>query len=230
MRQRCMCTQHAAAVACTPGKPNAGSPGLQHQCPMAINYMTTREAAAVLGTSVRTIQQWVEKGLLEGWKTEGGHRRIASASVTAALRARDMAEEASQMDAALSVLIVEDDASLLKLYRLQLRSWPFETRIYSAPNGYEALVLMGEVRPDLLVCDLRLPGVNGFQVVRALCEMERFKKLVIVVISGLPEAEIKAHGGLPDRVCIMGKPINFGRLQEIARERWGAKQSATDPG
>lgn len=190
---------------------------------MVINYLTTREAAAVLGMSVRTVQQWVEKGLLEGWKTEGGHRRISRESVTAVLRNMEREAEALQRDAALSVLIVEDDANLLKLYRLQLRNWPFDVKISTAPNGYEAMVLMGEVRPDLLICDLRLPGINGFQIVRALCDMERFKKLSIVVISGLPAAEIRAHGGLPERVSIMAKPIDFGQLQVIAKQRWDEK-------
>lgn len=192
---------------------------------MAINYLTTREAAALLGTSVRTIQQWVEKGQLEGWKTEGGHRRIARSSVMRALKANDMQAKAEQLAASLSVLIVEDDANLLKLYRTQMRVWPFDVKVYSAPNGYEALVMVGEVHPQLLVCDLRLPGVNGFQIVRALCDMTKFKEMGIVVVSGLPEPEINAHGGLPPRVEIMGKPIDFKRLQTIANEAWARQQS-----
>jgi len=194
---------------------------------MAINYLTTREAAALLGTSVRTIQQWVEKGQLEGWKTEGGHRRIARSSVVRALKANDMQAKAEQMAASLSVLIVEDDASLLKLYRTQMRFWPFDVKVYSAPNGYEALVMVGEVNPQLLICDLRLPGVNGFQIVRALCDMTKFKEMGIVVVSGLPGPEINAHGGLPPRVEVMGKPIDFKRLQAIANEAWARQQLAS---
>jgi len=185
---------------------------------MAINYLTTREAASLLGTSVRTVQQWVEKGQLEGWKTEGGHRRIARSSVMQLLRATAMQAKADQMAASLSVLIVEDDANLLKLYRAQMRVWPFDVKVYSAPNGYEALVMVGEVQPQMLICDLRLPGVNGFQIVRALCEMTKFKEMGIVVVSGLPTPEINAHGGLPPRVEIMGKPIDFARLQAIAQQ------------
>lgn len=193
---------------------------------MAINYLTTREAAALLGTSVRTIQQWVEKGQLEGWKTEGGHRRIARASVSRALKAHDMQVQAAQLASSLSVLIVEDDATLLKLYRTQMRVWPFDVKVYTAPNGYEALVMVGEVNPQLLICDLRLPGVNGFQIVRALCEMTRFKEMGIVVVSGLPTPEINAHGGLPPRVEIMGKPIDFARLQHIANQIWEQRTAA----
>ena len=69
----------------------------------------------------------------------------------------------------------------------------------------------------MLICDLRLPGINGFQVVRALCAMQQFKTLQIVVVSGLPLPEIEAHGGMPERVEIMSKPIDFNRLKAIAQ-------------
>ena len=185
---------------------------------MAANYLTTRKAAKLLGISVRTAQQWVEKGQLEGWKTDGGHRRISHSSVSATLSARIPAAQAREEAGAVPILIVEDEANLLRLYRMHAERWPFKTTIYTAPNGYEALVLAGEVKPQLLICDLRLPGVNGFQVVRALCDMQRFKHLGIVVVSGLPVSEIQAHGGVPERVQILGKPIDFTRLQEIAKQ------------
>ncbi len=192
---------------------------------MAVNYLTTREAASLLGTSVRTVQQWVEKGMLEGWKTDGGHRRISRASAANILKTHEKDLQVEKWANALSVLIVEDDASLLKLYRTQLRTWPFEVKVYTAPNGYEALVLVGEVNPDMLICDLRLPGVNGFQIVRALCDITRFNHMGIVVVSGLPVPEINAHGGLPERVEIMGKPIDFSRLRNIAEKLWKAEDN-----
>jgi excisionase family DNA binding protein len=192
---------------------------------MAVNYLTTREAAERLGTSVRTIQQWVEKGLLDGWKTDGGHRRISLSSVDALLQARQRGEAEQVAETKLCMLVVEDDANLLKLYRIHAARWPVPVDIYSAPNGYEALVLAGEINPDLLVCDLRLPGINGFQIVRAVCEMNRFHHMEIVVITGLPLPEIQAHGGLPARVEVMNKPIDFERLRDIALRKHAQLQS-----
>jgi excisionase family DNA binding protein len=194
---------------------------------MAKNYYTTREAAKLLGTCLRTAQQWVETGRLKGWKTEGGHRRIDRNSVHQMLKTRSPCGPPGPKDA-LPILIIEDDANLLKLYRLQIARWPEEISIYSAPNGYEGLVMVGEVSPCLLICDIRLPGINGFQVVRSLCEMERHKNMAIIVVSGLPPEEIEAHGGLPERVEQMGKPIDFPCLREIAL-RHCAALSAKQP-
>lgn len=187
---------------------------------MTANYLTTRNAAKLLGISVRTAQQWVERGKLEGWKTDGGHRRISHTSVLVALKARERLVDEAKANYSMPVLIVEDDVNLIRLYKHHMERWPFAVTVFTAPNGYEALVLVGEVKPLFLVCDLRLPGVNGFQIVRALCDMAKFKNMGIVVVSGLPVPEIDAHGGLPKRVEIMGKPIDFARLTTLAQSYW----------
>ncbi len=191
-----------------------------------MNYFTTRKAASLLGVSLRTAQQWLEKGYLEGWKTSGGHRRITHQSVTRVMNERAQVARSIQPSNALPLLIIEDNLTLLKLYRHQIAQWPFEATVYTTPNGYEGLVMVGEMSPRLLICDLRLPGANGFQIVRSLCEMSRFKKMTIVVISGLPVAEINAHGGLPEGVEIFAKPVDFARLQSIAQQVWLAQSAA----
>ncbi len=97
---------------------------------MAVNkvFCTTREAAALLGVSLSTAQNWAESGLLESWKTEGGHRRISRESVQRLIadpmgngmhQSMDKAGGGGQQ--ALQILVVEDDPLLLKLYKVRLR-------------------------------------------------------------------------------------------------------------
>lgn len=142
---------------------------------------------------------------------------------------RALQDRASETKPAYSlpVLVVEDEPVLLRLYQVKTAGWPFPVTLYSAPNGYEGLVMEGEVSPCLLICDLRLPGVNGFQIVRSLCAMDRYQDMAIVVVSGMPTNEIGAHGGLPPRVEAMGKPIDFGRLEAIASRLWARRSQAS---
>ena len=46
-----------------------------------VSELTTRQAATLLNVSVRTVQLWVESGVLQAWKTAGGHRRISVGSI-----------------------------------------------------------------------------------------------------------------------------------------------------
>jgi excisionase family DNA binding protein len=190
------------------------------------NYCTTREAADLLGVSLRTAQQWVEKGMLEGWKTSGGHRRITRSSVMRMLKEITDRKNLAPPPYALPVLVIEDDAVMQKLYRIHISRWPFPVELYTALNGYEGLVAVGEMKPSLLICDLRLPGINGFQLIRSLCAMERYDGLAIIAISGLARDEIEAHGGLPARVDVLGKPVDFDRLFTIAKRLWTQHDAA----
>lgn len=183
---------------------------------MPTNYLTSREAARLLGVSVRTIQQWTEKELLQSWKTEGGHRRISHDSVEQLLQKQQKNQGVLDASQSLSILIIEDNEALRKLYFAHFKRWPFVSHVFTAPDGFDGLVLLGEMKPDLLICDLRLPGVNGFQIVRSIQNMKKLSHLQTVVVSGLPVPEINAHGGLPERVHVMGKPIDFAGLKTIA--------------
>ena len=60
---------------------------------------------------------------------------------------------------------------------------------------------------------LRMPGVDGLEMLRALKRNAQLADMQIVVISGLPAAAIKARGGLPLHAHLHGKPVNFDWLQ-----------------
>lgn len=180
-------------------------------------FYTTREAAKRLGVSLRTAQLWSESGLLEAWKTEGGHRRITSASVEKLLAGNNPSSaprKDSGMDQ-LKVLVVEDDNVLLRLYKLRMTTWGLPLEVFPASNGYEALVLVGRESPDLMISDLHMDGIDGFQMVRTMCNSPFKEGMEIVVVSGLDKAEIEARGGLPAGVPVYPKPVPFDLLHGL---------------
>lgn len=178
---------------------------------------TTREAAERLGVSLRTVQLWVESGALAAWKTMGGHRRISRDSVDRLVREQEQALDADIADHSFRILVVEDEESLRKLYELKLAGWELPLEILTAANGYEALLMIGDKRPDLLVADLSMPAMDGFRMIRTLKSSAEFRDLEIVVVSALDAAEIADRGGLPDGVKVFRKPIPFAELKSIVR-------------
>lgn len=180
-------------------------------------FCTTREAAELLGVSLRTVQLWSEAEVLEAWKTTGGHRRITRSSVERLLAGQPpVVESANAIDSALRVLLVEDDPQVLRLYERQMARWPMQPLVATAENGFEALIRIGLRKPDLLITDLSMPEMDGFRMLRHLRAMPELAKVTIVVVSGLDPAEIEAHGGVPEGIPILPKPVPFDRLRDIA--------------
>lgn len=184
------------------------------------SFCTTREAAALLGVSVGTVQLWVESGLLQAWKTAGGHRRVLRDSVDRLLHRKPAPSPVDVVPAVrprrLRVLVVEDDANLLRLYQANMSRWPMAPEVTIVDNAVSALVLMGRNCPDLLVTDLHMPGMDGFNMLRVLRASPDFAKTTIVVVSGLDAAEVEERGGIPPDIEILPKPIPFNRLLAIA--------------
>lgn len=183
-------------------------------------FCTTSEAAAILGVSLRTTQLWVERGLLEAWKTEGGHRRISRQSVERLLATPPSLSE-GDVDLApphFTVMVVEDEATLRLLYEANLRRWPMRPNVITAGDGYEAMVKLGHVMPDLLITDLHMPGMDGFRMLRAIRATAEYDAMSIVAVTGLEEEEIVERGGLPEGIPVLSKPVPFPRLRELAVE------------
>ncbi|WP_395669520.1 response regulator [Rhodoferax sp.] len=187
------------------------------------DVMTTRQAGEALGVAVRTVQLWVESGVLSAWRTAGGHRRIARSAVERLLadRARSLVVGASTppIDVqAFSLLLVEDDVHLVRLFSSVVQSWGLPIRITVAGNGFEGLVRIGEIAPDMVVTDLVMPGMDGIAMLRALKKPgSGFAKLSVVAVSALSTGEIRAQGGLPDGVAYLPKPLDYHQLEALVR-------------
>jgi excisionase family DNA binding protein len=181
------------------------------------SFCTTREAAALLGVSVGTVQLWVESGQLQAWKTAGGHRRVMRDSVDSLLRKTPgLPAPLPEVPRRLTVMVVEDDATLLRLYEARISRWPMAPKMIGVDNAFAALLMMGSMNPDLLITDLQMPGMDGFNMLRVLNEAPESAYTTIVVVSGLDAADIEAKGGIPKGIEVLPKPIPFDRLRDIA--------------
>ncbi|SFB92167.1 DNA binding domain-containing protein, excisionase family [Polaromonas sp. OV174] len=178
------------------------------------DYCGTSYAAKLLGLSVATVQSLVEKGEIEAWKTLGGHRRIAIQSINA-YRAKH-SPQLSRIDVdpkhRLRALMVEDDENTRELYRCQFEEWDLPIDCTWMPSALEALMDIASMRPDLLITDLSMPGVDGIEMLKALKRNHQLADMQIIVISGLPLEAIEARGGLPPHAHLLQKPIKFDWL------------------
>jgi pilus assembly protein CpaE len=80
-----------------------------------------------------------------------------------------------------TVLVVEDEPDLMLTFRIVLQTAGYE--VIRAPSGEDALRLLAKVVPDAVILDLRLPGIDGWQVLSAIRRADRLRSMPIVIAS-----------------------------------------------
>jgi len=188
-------------------------------------YISTREAAELLGISLRTAQLWVENGALLAWKTSGGHRRILLHSVQKILdeRERSAVDVVRAPDARLKVAIVEDDPDVVTLLQMMLTGLDFPCDVQTRSDGFKGLILLGTFRPDVLIADLNMPDMDGFRMLRSIQGSE-FAPRKIIVTTALSTSEITERGGVPAEALVLQKPYPLSLLEDALRQTYTVSQ------
>lgn len=177
-------------------------------------YCGTSYAAKMLGISVGTVQGLVEKNELKAWKTHGGHRRISLQSVQDYQRRNNLIPASLiHGEERLRVLVVEDEGVIRVMLQNQFDQWALPLDVVMYESAVEALVDMPSWQPQVLLTDLRMPGIDGFQLLKTLKDHALFASLAVVVMTGLSDKDIEQSGGLPEGVTVLRKPIDVEWLK-----------------
>ncbi len=172
------------------------------------DFCGTFYAAKTLGLSVGTVQALVEKNELQAWKTQGGHRRISMQSIREYQRLHGISEVPMKASH-LKVLVVDDDDATLEVFREKINRWNFPVDCTTMSSAMEAMIDITSIKPDVLVTDLKMPGVDGFELLRTLRANPAFSSMVLLAMTGLSEEEIAKKGGLPSLTYTVQKPIDM---------------------
>jgi len=114
------------------------------------------------------------------------------------------------------ILIVDDEMSFLDVVREALELRGFE--VLATTNAVEAGLALADRKPDLILMDIKMPGINGFQACEAIRRNSATKDLPIVVVSALSdESDIKKARkiGIADYIV---KPVDIENLVKRVRE------------
>lgn len=179
-----------------------------------LDVISTRQAAARLGVALRTVQLWVEQGSLKAWKTVGGHRRVYVDSVERMIAERAARTGVARTSGPLRLLVVEDDPHLRRLFELNVPTWTPQVNLLLARDGFEGLLKTGMHRPDVIITDLMMPGMDGFRMIHSLKADPSITALIIAV-TALDESSIRDRGGLPEDIVVIRKPARMADLQSV---------------
>lgn len=176
----------------------------------AEDFCGTSYAAKLLDLSVGTVQALVKRNELHAWKTGGGHRRISMQSILEYQKQHNMkGHSALAQEARLKVLVVENDALTREMFKDMVEQWNLPIDCTVMASGMEALIDISSLRPDILITDLKMPGVDGFELLRTLRANPSFSDIFFLALTGLSECEVTERGGLPEHTVYLKKPVDI---------------------
>jgi excisionase family DNA binding protein len=181
------------------------------------DWLTLGQGAKYLGVAQSTIRKWSDQGRLPAFYTPGGHRRY---------RRRDLDAFVSGSGTSVGprvrgnplVLIVDDDPRIREFVRVNLEMDGYTVR--EAGSADEGLEQLEEESPDLILLDVMMPGVDGWEMLQRVHERHGVGSIPVIMFSGQSENsqdDAVARGAQ----AYVGKPFNpqdlIARTKELLR-------------
>lgn len=159
---------------------------------MSDKILSTFEVGKILGVHQITVARWVDDRRLKGHLTIGGHRRVRKSDLLEYFKSNGLSiPDGLQESDKAKVLIVDDDESVLDVLKSGLEKQNQHLDIHTAKDGFQAGHLVREIIPDLVVLDIFLPGVDGYEVCRMIKEKHKGTRVIAITGYGSEEVEKK---------------------------------------
>lgn len=147
-----------------------------------VRVLTTGEAAKYCGVNFRTVIRWIERGKLKAYKLPGrGDHRIQVDDFVAFMRDNKMPVPEELAGKSRTVLVIEDQPEMASAIRRVLKRAGYDVEV--AQDGFVAGAVLSRMKPSLITLDLKMPGIDGYQVLSYIREHEEHAHAKVLVIS-----------------------------------------------
>ena len=177
------------------------------------DWLTLGQAARYLGVAQSTIRKWSDQGRVPAFYTPGGHRRYRRPDLDNFLSRSGPGGTAQQGPL---VLIVDDDERVREYVRVNLEMEGYAVR--EAGSADEGLAVLEEVSPDLILLDVMMPEVDGWEMLRRVQERHGVGAIPVVMFSGKVDEQNAAEATARGAQGFLGKPFDPQQLIEHAKQ------------
>jgi excisionase family DNA binding protein len=183
------------------------------------DVFTVFKASQYCRVSPQTIINWIDSGHFNAYKTPGGHRRISRKDLEAFMvrQGIPIPEEASD-EGRRRILVVDDDPIIVESIVQSLEEDEHDYEVISASDGFEAGLQVNHFKPHLLILDIMMPDIKGYDVCKKIKSSPETRHTKIIVLSAYLDEEkfnkMKEYGA---DACF-SKPLPLSQLKaEVSR-------------
>jgi len=176
-------------------------------------YLTPSEAAKLLMVSPITVRAWAQKGLLPSETTPGGHRRFLREAVEQF--AKQCKIESQRHD--LRILVVDDDKQVTGFLVEWLAGLDEPFVVSSATDGFDAGSKVHTFEPDVILLDLMMPKLDGFEVCRRIKSDPDTSDIRVIAMTGHMSLENQQRILEAGAETCISKPVDTTLLIELLK-------------
>ena len=117
------------------------------------------------------------------------------------------------------ILVIDDEELLIRSMTLLMEKNGFQ--VYTAKNASDAEVMIDEENFDLIICDIRMPGKNGVEVIKSIQDLliaKKKQKVPVIFITGFADEKIEREAKMLKPVGYLMKPFGIQELMEVIKE------------
>ena len=174
------------------------------------DWLTLGQAAKYLGVAQSTIRKWSDQGRVPTFYTPGGHRRYRRRDLDAFLERSGPTAKTGPL-----VLIVDDDDRLRQYLRINLGLEGYAVK--EAGSGDEGLAAIDDEPPDLILLDVMMPKVDGWEMLRRMQERHGIGSIPVIMFSGKSE-EFAEEAAARGAQAFIGKPFDPQQLIDSTKQ------------
>ena len=174
--------------------------------------LSTFAIAELLEVDPGSVANWIDQKLLKAHRTPGGHRRVARDDLVEFLRNQEMPVPSELDPGPPRVLIVDDEPAVTQMVARAIRAVHPDYEVVEAQDGFRAGAVLATLRPNVVILDLRMPGMDGYEVCRLIRSQPQTKHADVIAITAFPSPE--SEGRILEcgaRLCL-SKPLDIDRL------------------
>ncbi len=174
--------------------------------------LSTFSIAKMLHVDPGSVANWIDQKLLKAYRTPGGHRRVLAEDLVQFLRQHNMPVPPELVEHPPRVMVVDDEPAITKLIARAIKDVLPKVEVIEANDGFRAGSLVVTLKPQVVILDLRMPGMDGFEVCKLIKGQESTRHIHVLAITAYPSQEsernILACGA---EVCL-AKPLEMAAL------------------
>ncbi len=179
--------------------------------------LSTFDIAELLEVDPGSVANWIDGGILKAHRTPGGHRRVVVEDLVEFLNEHKMPIPGRLAQSAVRIVVIDDEPEVTKMIARAIKAAEPDYEVVEVHDSFRAGTVVATLKPDVVILDLRMPGIDGFDVCRAIKSQEDTRGTTVIGITAFASEEncqqILDCGA---KMCLT-KPLDLDELVENIR-------------